>query len=326
MIIARTPLRVSLGGGGTDLRSYYEKYGGLIIAGAIDKYIYVGINRTFADDYFLKYSLHERVKTIDEIEHPILREALRLHGVAPPIELVSLADIPAGTGLGSSGTFTVSVLKAIYAYKREYVSAQTLAEEACQIEIEVLGRPVGKQDQYAAAFGGLTCLEIRPDGTVEISPLKVSNETLAHIEDHLVMFFTGYSRDSESLLVDQKRRSERGDSAMLENLHFIKQVGVETKAALEAGDTMEFGRLMHEHWLRKRTRSDGMSNPCIDRWYSVAMANGAVGGKLIGAGGGGFLLFYARDHRSLRKAMAQEGLQEVRFKFDHDGSTVLVRD
>jgi D-glycero-alpha-D-manno-heptose-7-phosphate kinase len=326
MIIARSPLRISIGGGGTDLPSYYKRYGGFLIAAAINRYIFLGINRTFTDDYFLKYSTLERVKTIDKIRHPIIREALRLHDVAPPIEMVSLADIPSGTGLGSSGSFTVGVLRAIYAYKRQYASAQTLAEEACHVELDVLERPGGKQDQYVAAFGGLICLEFEQSGAVHVSPLNVSDEMTMHLEDHLLMFFTGYSRSSETLLQDQTVRTDQNDSAMVENLHVVKQLGLAIKDALEKGNATEFGRLMHEHWLHKRTRSPGISNSCIDQWYALGLANGAVGGKLIGAGGGGFLVFYAKDRRTLRKVMAEQGLQEVRYRFDHDGASVMARD
>lgn len=326
MIIARTPLRISIGGGGTDLPSYYTRHGGFLIAAAINRYIFLGINRTFTDDYFLKYSSLERVKTLDEIQHPIFREALRLHDVKPPIEVVSLADIPSGTGLGSSGSFTVGLLRAIYAYKREHVSAQALAEEACHIELDVLGRPGGKQDQYVAAFGGLICLDLKPHGPVKVSPLKLSNDMATHLEDHLLMFFTGYSRNSDTLLRDQTTRTENDDASMVANLHFAKDIGLAIKDTLEKEDPEGFGHLMHEHWTHKRDRSPGISNPCIDHLYKIALASGALGGKLIGAGGGGFLLFYANDRRLLRKAMVDQGLQEVRFRFDHDGAVVTVRD
>ena len=325
MIITRTPLRVTLGGGGTDLPSYYERHGGFVISAAIDKYVYLAINRTFTDDYFIKYSALERVRHIDDIEHPIVREAMRLHGVEPAIELVSLADIPAGTGLGSSGTFTVGLLRALYALKREHVTAGALAEEACRIEIEMLKQPVGKQDQYIAAIGGLTCFEFGHSGRVQISPLAISNATLHDLEEHLVMFFTGYSRRSSEVLSDQKKRSEAGEQQMLDSLHVVKKLGLATKEALEAGDTMQFAALMHEHWLHKKERSAGISSPEINRWYDVAMENGALGGKLVGAGAGGFLLFYSRERPRLRDAMEAEGLTELRFSFDHDGSTVVTR-
>jgi D-glycero-alpha-D-manno-heptose-7-phosphate kinase len=326
MIITRTPLRISLGGGGTDLPSYYQNFGGMVVSAAITKYIYIAINETFTDDYFLKYSALERVATVDEIDHPIVREALWSHPIGPSIELVSLADIPSGTGLGSSGTFTVGLLRAIYAYRREHVTAAALAEEACSIEIERLHRPVGKQDQYIAAFGGLTCFRFEQDGRVRVSPLMVSNDTLHDLEEHLVMFFTGYSRGAETVLEDQRKRSENGEQGMLENLRFIKEIGISIKSALESGDTIGYAELMDLHWQHKKERTASMSNEAINRWYDVGMASGAIGGKLVGAGAGGFLLFYAKDQDSVRSAMTREGLREVRFSFDHDGSAVIVRD
>jgi D-glycero-alpha-D-manno-heptose-7-phosphate kinase len=326
MIITRTPLRISLGGGGTDLPSYYKVFGGMAISAAINKYIFIAINRTFGDDYRLKYSVVEQVNSVDEIDHPIFREALQLHPIGPAIELVSLADIPAGTGLGSSGAFTVGLLRSIYGFKREHVPTQLLAEEACHIEIDRLRRPVGKQDQYIAAFGGLTCFEFEPEGGVRVSPLLISNDVLHDLEEHLLMFFTGYSREADEVLEEQKVRSEKGDDDMLSNLHFIKSIGFASKAALESGDTDSFAALMDEHWQHKKKRSSSMSNSRIDRWYDLGMESGALGGKLVGAGAGGFLLFYAKDQDSLRTAMSSEGLSEIRFNFDHDGSSMLVRD
>lgn len=325
MIITRTPLRITLAGGGTDLPSYYEQHGGYVVSAAISKYIYIAINRTFTNDYFLKYSALERVSQPQEISHPIVREALAMHAIGPSLEIVSIADIPAGTGLGSSGAFTVGLLRAIYAYKREHVTASALAEEACSIEIDRLAQPVGKQDQYIAAFGGLTCFDFDRDGSVRVSPLQLSNDTLHDLEEHLTMFFTGYSRDATSVLEDQQKRSQAGDEAMLQNLHQVKASGHEITKALERGDTIRFAELMHEHWVAKQARSTGMSNERINRWYDIGLANGAIGGKLVGAGGGGFLLFYATDQAAVRAAMVGEGLTEVRFFFDHDGSTVSAR-
>jgi D-glycero-alpha-D-manno-heptose-7-phosphate kinase len=326
LLITRTPLRISLGGGGTDLPSYYGQFGGHVISAAITKYIYIGVNRTFTDDYFLKYSEVERVLEVDEIKHPIVREALRLHSVGPSLEIVSLADIPSGTGLGSSGTFTVGLLKALHSFKREHIVTGALAEEACHLEIDRLGRAVGKQDQYIAAFGGLTRFEFCADGEVRVSPLRISNETLHDLEERLLLFFTGYSRRADSILQDQKARSEQGDGAMLENLHTIASIGRRVGEALERGDTLRFGELMHEHWQYKRSRSGSMSSDEIDRWYEVGRASGAIGGKLVGAGAGGFLMFYTEDPAAVREAMLGEGLGELRFSFDHDGSTVIVRD
>jgi D-glycero-alpha-D-manno-heptose-7-phosphate kinase len=326
MLITRTPLRISLGGGGTDLPSYFRQFGGMVVSAAINKYVYIGINRTYAADYLLKYSELERVRKAADIQHPIIREALTTHPIGPYLEIVSLADIPAGTGLGSSGTFTVGLLKAIYAFKREHVVTGVLAEEACTIEIDHLSRAVGKQDQYIAAFGGLTCLEFCKDDEVRVSPLRISNQTLHELEERLLLFFTGYSRNAETMLEDQKSRSERGDRAMLDNLHAIATIGGQVREALEHGDTHGFAALMHEHWERKRGRTSGMTTSDIDRWYVAGRANGALGGKLVGAGAGGFLMFYASDPIALRAAMAREGLAELRFSFDHDGSTVIVRD
>ena len=326
MIISRTPLRISIGGGGTDLPSYYTKSPGFVLSAAINKYIFIGINSTFTDDYLLKYSALERAKSPADITHPIMREALVCHSIGPAIEIVSLADIPSGTGLGSSGAFTVGLLRAIYAYKREAITVSALAEEACRIEIELLNRPVGKQDQYIAAFGGLTCFEFQAGGGVQVSPLSISNDTLHDLEENLLMFFTGYSRGADEVLLEQHQKSESGDAAMIANLDYVKSLGLQTKRALERGDVFEFGEIMNEHWTHKKLRSLSMSNSFIDNCYDAALAHGAVGGKLVGAGAGGFLLFYAKDREALRSAMTKEGLSEVRFRFDHDGSHVLVRE
>ncbi|HEY1756264.1 MAG TPA: galactokinase [Bryobacteraceae bacterium] len=326
MIITRTPLRISIGGGGTDLPSYYRRFGGFVIAAAINKYIYVSVNEAFRGGYFLKYSALEHPPTIDDIRHPIIREALRLHQIPPPVEITTIADMPSGTGLGSSGSFTVGLLRALHAHKRSYINAAEVAKEACHIEIDILDQPVGKQDQYIAAHGGMVCFDFHENGEVTVAPLRVSDSTMYDLEEHLLMFFTGYSRNASSVLDDQKIRSEIGDTAMLDNLHFIKQLGHSIKNALEQGDTQRFGELMHEHWLHKKQRSPGTSNECINRWYEVGRDNGAIGGKLVGAGGGGFLLFLAEDRKALRKAMEQQGLREVRFTFDHEGSTLLARD
>ena len=325
MIISRTPLRITLGGGGTDLPSFYEQFGGLVLSAAIDKYIFVGINTTFTDDYFLKYSEMERVNSAEDIQHAIIREALISHELGPGLEIVSLADIPSGTGLGSSGTFTVGLLKAIYAFKKEHSTAGALASEACSIEIDRLGRPVGKQDQFIAAYGGLTCFEIGREGDVTASPLNVANDTLHDLEENLLLFFTGYSRNADSVLEDQKTRSNAGDKSLLDEMQSVKEAAAETRQALESGDTHRFGELMDAHWKRKRDRTKGMSNSNIDRWYEAGIQNGAVGGKLVGAGGGGFLLLYASNPSELRTAMAAEGLTEVRFDFDYDGSALVAR-
>jgi D-glycero-alpha-D-manno-heptose-7-phosphate kinase len=325
MIIVRSPLRVSLGGGGTDVPSYYRTHEGFVIAGAINRYVYVTVIRPFTEGIFLKYSKLEHINTVTEVEHPIIREALKLMDFrTPQIELTTLADIPSGTGLGSSGSFTTALLRALYAHRRRHILPTDLAELACDIEINKLKEPVGKQDQYIAAYGGLTCFTFGRDGTVDATPLKVGPETLFDLEDNLLLFFTGFARSASAILRDQDVRSARNDAMMINNLHYIKDLGLRSQCALEAGKPAEFGALMHEHWESKKKRSEGMSNPNIDEWYELGRTNGALGGKLVGAGGGGFLMFYAEDRNRLRHAMARAGLEEVRFSFDFDGTKVMV--
>jgi len=327
MIITRTPLRISLGGGGTDLPSYYRQFGGFVISAAINKYTYISINRTFFPGYFLKYSEMELAETIDAIRHSLIREALRLHNMPSPVEIVSIADVPSGTGVGSSGTFLVGLLHALHAYKRQPVGAETLAREAFDIEMNRLSMPVGKQDHYIAAYGGLTCQEYMTDERVTVTPLRMSESALRELRDSLMLFFVGYTRASSDLLSDQKNKSEQGDAAMLDGLHFVKQLGFEIRTALEKGDVRRFGELMHEHWMRKRARSIGMTSEQIDQLYDLARTKGgATGGKLVGAGGSGFLLFHTNDRRLLRTTMQGAGLSEMDFGFDFDGSVVLVRD
>lgn len=324
MIITRSPLRVTLGGGGTDVPSYYREHGGFLIAAAIDKYVFVTVMRPFTPGIFLKYSKLEHVETADEVQHPIIREGLRMVELNPPqIEITTLADIPAGTGLGSSGSFTTALLKGLYNFRRRLLHPDELAEMACDLEINRLKEPIGKQDQYIAAYGGITCFHFHPDERVEAFPLKVSSETVHDLEDNLLLFFTGYSRSAGNILKDQVVRTQQSDREMIANLHYVKELGFRCKEALENGNTVLFGQLMHEHWEHKKRRSGGMSNSRIDEWYELALKNGAVGGKLVGAGGGGFLMFYADDHKRLRQAMAQAGLDEVRFRFDFQGTKVL---
>jgi D-glycero-alpha-D-manno-heptose-7-phosphate kinase len=324
MIITRSPLRITLGGGGTDLPSYYRQHGGFLVAAAIDKYVYVTVMRPFTPGIFLKYSKLEHVDQITEVHHPIIREAIRMVGFrTPQVEITTLADIPAGTGLGSSGSFTTALVKALHAHRRRLLHAEELAEIACDIEINRLCEPVGKQDQYIAAFGGVTCLTFHRDDKVEAEPLRASMDTLFNLEDNLLLFFTGFSRSAGGILTDQKQKTERADAAMLANLNDVKELGFRSKAALEKGDVALFGEILHEQWEQKKRRSSGMSNSQIDEWYELGRTNGAIGGKLVGAGGGGFLMFYAEDHRRLRDAMARVGLEEVRFRFDFEGTKVL---
>ena len=326
MIVTRSPLRISLGGGGTDLPSYYKKHTGFLISAAIDKYVYLTIHKTFIEEILIKYSKLERVNSVDEIEHPIIRETLKeLNMTGNYIEISSLADIPAGTGLGSSGSFTTALIKALYAHNNQIISTRFLAEQACKIELDLLKEPIGKQDQYIAAFGGITTFEFMPDERVEIAPVNLSKETLYNLEDNLVLFFTGYSRSASSILKEQDDKSKTDDAEMTDNLHFVKELGKQSLVALESGDLVKFGELMNVHWEHKKKRSGGMSNNKIDEWYDLAMKNGAVGGKLIGAGGGGFLMFYTEDKMKLRHSLMNAGLEEVRFRFDFEGTKVVIQ-
>ncbi len=326
MIITRSPLRISLGGGGTDLPSYYREHGGFLIAGAINKYVYITIHETFIKELIIKYSRLERVASADQVEHPIIREALKLVGIKNTnFEITSMADIPAGTGLGSSGSFTTALLKALHTYSKNLIHPRELAEEACHIELNLLNEPIGKQDQYIASYGGLTCFRFLPDDTVEAWPLKISTETRYNLEDNLLLFFTGYSRSASNILKEQNDRSKENDKAMTDNLHFVKELGYESLDCLEKGDLRRFAELMNTHWEWKKQRSGGMSNGQINEWYQEALQHGALGGKLIGAGGGGFLMFYVEDKVRLRHALVGLGLTEVRFRFDFEGTKVVIQ-
>ena len=325
MIIARSPLRITLGGGGTDLPSYYREHEGFLVSAAIDKYVYVNVMRPFTEGIYLKYSQLEHVEKISEVKHPIIREALQMLGFrTPQVEITTLADIPAGTGLGSSGSFTTALLKALYTHRKRHLHQEELAELACHIEIDRLGEPIGKQDQYIAAVGGITCFTFHKDDKVTAVPLSINMDTMFNLEDNLLLFFTGYSRSASGILKDQQVRSQNKNADMLANLHYVKDLGYRSKAALESGNTVLFGELMHEHWEHKKRRSGGMSNPQIDEWYELGMKNGAIGGKLVGAGGGGFLMFMAHDRNKLRQILAAAGLEEVRFRFDFEGTKVMM--
>jgi D-glycero-alpha-D-manno-heptose-7-phosphate kinase len=327
MIITRSPLRISLGGGGTDLPSYYNDHGGFLVAAAIDKYVYINIHRRFTDGFLLKYSHMEEAASIDEIKHPIIRECLRYVGdISKNLEITSMADIPAGTGLGSSGSFTTALLKALHCYRKGLIHPQQLAEEACHIELDVLGEPIGKQDQYIAAYGGITCFEFERDSLVKAYPLRISDETLFNLEDNLLLFYTGYSRSASAILKEQDDKSKTHNQSMIDNLNFVKELGYRSKEALEHGNLHEFGQLIDVHWQNKKRRSGGMSNGQIDEWYRIAMESGALGGKLIGAGGGGFLMFFAEDKTRLRHAMREQGLREVRFRFDFEGTKIVASE
>jgi D-glycero-alpha-D-manno-heptose-7-phosphate kinase len=320
VVFSRAPLRISLGGGGTDLPSYYEDHGGFLVAGAIDKYVYMLVHTVFQRRYRMKYSEIEEVDSIAEIRHPILRETLARHWRGSPIEIASVADVPAGTGMGSSGAYTVCLLKGLAQARRTSITPSALAEAACEIEIDVLGEPVGKQDQYVAAHGGICAYTFHRDGRVDVDPLELAPETLRRLREHLLLFFTGESRSASAVLSDQDDRSKAGDKEMLDNLHRTKELGQESRKLLEDGDLVAYAELMDEHWQHKRRRSPGMANAHIDALYDLARANGAVGGKLVGAGGGGFLLVYSEHPEVTRQAMTAAAAPELTFDFEYGGA------
>jgi D-glycero-alpha-D-manno-heptose-7-phosphate kinase len=320
VIFSRAPLRISLGGGGTDLPSYYANHGGFLVSGAIDKYVYMLTHTVFQRRYRMKYSETEEVDDPREIRHPILRETLIRHWRGQPLEIASVADVPAGTGMGSSGAFTVCLIKGLAHARRVSIAAGALAEAACEIEIDVLGEPVGKQDPYVSAHGGVCAYTITPDGRVAVEPLELDGVTLRRLRDHLLLFYTGDARSAASVLADQDRRSQEGDETMLENLHLTKELGLRSRDLLVSGDLEAYAELMHEHWENKRRRSEGMANERIDQLYTLARRSGAIGGKLVGAGGGGFLLVYARRPEDTRQAMAAAQASELTFDFEFSGA------
>lgn len=326
MIITRTPFRVTLGGGGTDLPSYYSKYGGFIFAAGINKYMFINVNRPVVDDLVrLKYSKTEIVENVAELKHDIARECLKSMGVKKAIEVVSMADVPAGTGLGSSSCYAVGLLNALHTLKRNYVSLNDLAEEACKIEIELLNKPIGKQDQYITTFGGLTVLEIRKDGKVEVKPIQVSDSVVDELNHNLVMFYTKSQRKAEKILSEQDKGVKKKEKVVLESLHYIKEIGYQILEAVEEENLTKIGLLFDKHWQYKKKMSSKISNPHLDKIYQIAKENGALGGKISGAGGGGFFVFYLeKNHKKLRKVMSSLGLREMKYRFDFEGTKILA--
>ncbi len=303
--------------------AYSSTYGGFVVTSAIDKYIYLIVNGRFEDPVRVSYSITEIVEPIGSIKHPVIREALRLLDLKSNLEIISIAEVPAETGLGSSSSFTVGLLHALHMYKDEHLSRQVLAEEACRLQMDILKEPCGYQDTFIATFGGFVCLDIQRDGKVNVSPLRMSDETIRELENNLMFFYTGIKRSSSLVLKDQGTAVKQDGSTQLEAMHAIKDIGYKVKRALESGDISEFGRLQNEHWLVKKRTSSAVSNGLIDKWYDLGLTNGALGGKLMGAGGGGFLMFYCDNGRDgLRKAMAKEGLREVSFDFEPEGSKI----
>lgn len=325
MIIARAPLRITLGGGGTDLPSYYREHGGFLVAGAIDRYVHVAVSHRLEPGILLRHAEVEHAQGVRALKHPILREALTLLDLGEePLEITTFADVPAGTGLGSSGSFTVALLSALHALRGEAPGWQTLAEEASHIEMDILAQPVGRQDPCIAAHGGITAFNFARNDTIGACPLTLSAETRAGLVSGMVLFFTGITRHAASVLQNQDRRSRAGDATMISNLHQVKAIGEQSRILLETGDLPGFATLMHEQWMLKRQRG-ATTNPRLDSWYNLARTHGAVGGKLIGAGGGGFLMFWTKDPDRLRHGMAATGLQPIPFGMADRGAETLCR-
>ena len=328
MIISRSPVRITLGGGGTDLPSYYSKYGGALIAAAIDKYTLVTAHTRFDDDIKLNYSKSEIVKDVEDIRHNIFRESLKLLKIKKGIELTSLSDMPSSSGLGTSGSFTIALLNALHTYKKEFVSQEKLAEEACYIEMEVLKEPIGKQDQYISAVGGITFFEFDKNGKVTTEPIKMTEEARDELHSNIILFYTGIQRSASKILREQDNKSKNDESKTIDTLHEIKRIGLETKNAFEKGDVDKFGEYLDQHWNIKKQLSGGVSNQYIDDSYNHAIKNGALGGKIMGAGGGGFFMFYHNGNNNEKtkfiRAMAEKGLKKMRFNFDFEGTKIVL--
>jgi len=324
MIITRTPTRIPIAGGGTDLPSYYSKHGSFFISLGINKYIYVTLNRIFQDHIQIAYSKVETVNNISDIEHPLIREALRLSNLRNNLEITSMAEVPSRAGLGSSGSFLVGLLNAIHTFKKHFIMTtirKDLAEEAFHIEAEILKEPVGKQDQYIAAYGGLTAFTIHTDGQVKIEPLTLSKNFSKELNDNLLLFYTGIQRRASEILKTQNEANEK----VIESLHRIKGMAYKIRDNFKSGDIDSYGEVLKEHWILKKTLSNSITNSILDKWHDAGIKAGAIGGKIVGAGGGGFLLFYCnKNHDKVREAMKKEGLKELKFNFDFEGTKVMA--
>ena len=326
MIVSRTPFRITLGGGGTDLPSYYKDHGGFIFSFCLSKYMYICINRPSADDLIrLKYSISESVASVDDLEHDIAKACLQRVNINSRIEIASLSDIPAGSGLGSSSTYTVGLLNALYSLNREYKSLEFLADEACKIEIDILKKPMGKQDQYLAALGGFVMLEIDKDGTVKSEKIQLDKSIMNELNRNLLIFYTGQQRKNNKILKEQDDSTKNNKEEVLNSLHYIKKSGYEILDIVKSGNLDDLGVMFKDHWEIKKQLSSGVTNDKIDSIYNIALNNGASGGKITGAGGGGFFTFYcSKDHQKLRNAMKAEGLKELEYSFDLDGSRIIT--
>ncbi|GHT64433.1 GHMP kinase [Endomicrobiia bacterium] len=325
MIITRTPFRISFAGGGSDISSYYEKFGGAVVSTTINKYVYLSMHPLFfKDKYFLKYSQTEHTDSLNYIQHSIIREVFRMYGICG-VDFNSSADIPSGTGLASSSAFTAGLINLCNAYNRRYCDKKCIAEHACDIEINHLGEPIGKQDQYACACGGLNFIEFNPNGSVDIERLFLSNDVYYKLEKNLLMFYTGRSRKTNVILTEQKNSIEC-DTRKIENLHKMVSLARELKTELLHGNVDSIGEILHTGWMYKKELAANISNEGIDLIYELGCANGASGGKLLGAGGGGFVLFYAKEENHNRLRAAMHDYSEVNFKFDNNGTQVIHND
>ena len=321
MILSKAPVRLSMGGGGTDLASYYREYGGFLLATSINKFVYILLNRRFEDNFRLSYSKTEIINTVEEIEHPIFRESIKYVGIEGKVEIVSVSDVPSNCGLGTSSSFTVALLIALYAYRRDYIGIDKLAESACHIEINVLNEPIGKQDQYASAFGGFNAYYFEKDGSVRVEPLRIKEEMMIELQNNIFLFYLNKNRSASSILKEQNENSKKNDKDTIERLHKIKEIGLYTKKILEEGKINEFGEVLHNHWLTKKGLSSKISDPFIDEAYDIALKNGAIGGKVVGAGGGGFLLLYCPNNKpKLIEALRNFGLKPTWFSFEFEGA------
>ena len=320
MIISRTPFRISFAGGGTDLAAFYRRQPGAVTSSAVDKYMYITVNKRFDETIRVSYAKTEIVGSVDDLQHPIVREALKLTGLTEGLEITSIADLPAGTGMGSSSSFTVGLLNALHAYAGRYTSAEQLAQEACRIEIDILGEPIGKQDQYAAAYGGLNHIQFNPDETVFVDPVISANETRVELSEHLLLLYTGVKRSASAILAKQKEDTKR----KLDILSKMRDISKEMARVLQSGRRLtEFGELMHQAWLLKRGVTGGITNADVDRWYEMAREAGALGGKLLGAGGGGFLLFFVERQNRPRVRERLAELRELPFRLEPQGAKII---
>jgi D-glycero-alpha-D-manno-heptose-7-phosphate kinase len=322
MIVSKTPLRMSFVGGGSDLPAFYREEVGAVLSTSIDKYIYICVNKKFDGRIRISYTRTEDVERREQVDHPLVREALDLVGIDGGIEIASMADIPSkGSGLGSSSTFTVGLLNALYAYRNQFASKENLARQACEIEIERCGEPIGKQDQYAAAYGGLNLIRFHPDNSVSVDPVICKPSLLQEMEDSTLVFFTGRTRSASAVLANQSAAMSTLDRRVL--VRRMVQLAFEMKEQLESGTLEHIGDLLDENWRLKAQLTSSITDLQFNAWYACGMTNGALGGKLLGAGNGGFMMFYAPKERHGKITAALPDLEPAKFRFDRAGAQIV---